>query len=89
MKKKRTPFVSTEDNKFYIESNQAGIHPLCLLADGVPMMMAEGRAYLEVTEAIKWHEKELEIDDTRDVTALECLRDAQQRFEKGEVNFTS
>lgn len=47
----------------YVLISHCGIHPLVIACDGLPLMMhgrcGRQKAYIKVSDAIAWHEKEL------------------------------
>ena len=86
--KKKTPFATDKDaTALYVKARCSGIHQLVILCDGLTLTFfgREKQAYLLVSDAIAWHEKELR--DSRGQSgsriALALLRKAQQDFDAG------
>ncbi len=94
MSKKKQPvmFASTE-TEIFIKLKYACIHPLCIFSDGVPVVTfgKDKTMYLRVTDAINWHEKELQESrgGSGNPKALEKLREVLGNFQAGKVKFSS
>lgn len=76
------------NGELFIKTKAAGIHPLVLCCDGLPLCMfgKSKTPYIKVKDAIVWHEKELA--QTRGAsgckTTLEALKSALDKFNRGE-----
>jgi len=84
----KTPFTEYEGT-FYVSIAASGIHPLIPYIDGmrVTLFGRSRKGHLPIDEAIKWHEKELEVTNGEfgSTKVLNLLREARRRFMAGKV----
>lgn len=90
---KKLEFAVSRDGKsLFMKEKHCGIAPLALSIGEVTITFfyKQNTEYIEVREAIAWHEKELRKTNgkaTGSEKSLRVLRDALDRFESGTLEF--
>jgi len=84
IKLKSKAFIVDPNGALYVRVKYAGMHPMCILIDGIPTTRFHGikSHCLKIEDAIKWHEREIET--TRGAwkrTILDLLLNAKHENE--------